>query len=183
MQKMPHDVVASQLSQFAPLVFNLVAEQNSMLQTSLWRDAIFNIGKTFPESWTFINIKKDFLPKLNRCLKDAGYGAPVTLYENFVKYVSINPLYKLEAQPNPAVEGKMNKASFKDRCNLVRELMQNMFAGLQNDESVAFHVELVASYYETLTFLLLKRVQPIMANEALKPEDKEFALGEITKVI
>ena len=123
MQKMPHDVVKTQLSQFAPLVFNLVAEQNSMLQTSLWRDAISNIGKTFPESWTFINIKKDFLPKLNKCLKDAGYGAPVTLYENLVKYVSINPLYKLEAQPNPALEGKINKASFKDRCNLVRELM------------------------------------------------------------
>ena len=31
MQKMPHDVVKTQLSQFAPLVFNLVAEQNSML--------------------------------------------------------------------------------------------------------------------------------------------------------
>lgn len=58
-----------------------------------------------------------------------------------------------------------------------------MFAGLQNDESVAFHVELVAGYYETLTFLLLKRVQPVMANDALKPEDKEFALNEITKVI
>ena len=54
---------------------------------------MFNIGKSFPESWSHINIKKDFLPKVNKCLKDAGYGAPVTLYENFVKYVSVCPIY------------------------------------------------------------------------------------------
>ena len=78
----------------------MVGEQNSLLQTSLWRDAIFQIGSKFPESWTYVNIKKDFLPKLNKCLKEAGYGAPVALYENFVKYVSINPLYKLETKPN-----------------------------------------------------------------------------------
>lgn len=118
---------------------------------------MFNIGKKFSHSWTYINIKKDFLPKLNKCLKEAAYGAPVTLYENFVKYVSICPVYQLTgaAQPN---EGKLNKVSFKERCNLLRELMQALFAGLKNDESVAFHLELVSSYYETLTFLLLKRV-------------------------
>jgi len=93
--KMPEDVIRSQLSQFAPLVLNLVGEQNSLLQTSLWRDAIFNLGKSFPESWSFINIKKDFLPKLYKCLKDAGYGAPVILYENFVKYIPICPIYQL----------------------------------------------------------------------------------------
>mmetsp|Transcript_117 Transcript_117/g.172 ORF Transcript_117/g.172 Transcript_117/m.172 type:complete len:174 (+) Transcript_117:1417-1938(+) len=93
------------------------------------------------------------------------------------------PLYKLEAQSNPTVEGKMNKAGFKDRCNLLREVMQNLYAGLQNDESVAFHVEAVASFYETLTFVLLKRVQPMLANEALKPEEKEHALAEVAKVV
>ena len=98
------------------------------------------------------------MPKLNKCLKEAGYGAPVALYENFVKYVSINPLYKLETKPNPQRDGKMNKASFKDRCNLLREAMQSLYAGLQNDESVAFHLEAVASFFETLTFVLLKRI-------------------------
>lgn len=91
--KMPQDVIRGQLSQFAPLVFNLIDEKNSLLQTTLWRDALFNIGRNYPESWSNINIKKDFLPKLIRCLKEAGYGAPVTLYENFVKYVSICPIY------------------------------------------------------------------------------------------
>ena len=57
-----------------------------------------------------------------------------------------------------ARDGKLNKASFKERCNLLREAMQSLYAGLQNDESVAFHVEAVASFFETLTFILLKRV-------------------------
>ena len=90
---MPEDVIRGQLNQFAPLVFNLIGEKNSLLQTSLWRDAMFSIGKNFPECWTYVNIKKDFLPKLNSCLKEAGFGAPVTMYENFVKYVSICPIY------------------------------------------------------------------------------------------
>ena len=80
-------------------MFSLVEEQNSLLQTSLWRDAIFNLGKTFPECWTHVNIKRDFLPKLNKCLKGAAYGAPVVLYENFVKFVSVCPIYHLSNKP------------------------------------------------------------------------------------
>ena len=157
-------------------------DDNSLLQTSLWRDAIFNIGKSFPESWLYINIKKEFLPRLNKCLKQAGFGAPVTVYENFVKYVSICPIYHLSpvAQAN---EGKLNKVSFKERCNLLKEVMQALYAGLQNDESVAFHGEAVASFYDTLTFVLLKRVQPMLALDTLKEEDKEFALKEVDKIV
>ena len=66
---------------------------------------------------------------------------------------------------------------------MLREAMQSLYAGLQNDESVAFHVEAVASFFETLTFILLKRVQPMLADESVKPEEKEFALNEIAKVI
>lgn len=104
------------------------------------------------------------------------------MYENFVKYVSICPLYQLTnvATPN---EGKLNKASFKERCNLLREAMQALYAGLQTDESVAFHVEHVASYFETLTFVMLKRVQPMLADASLKDEEKEFAINEISKII
>lgn len=97
------------------------------------------------------------MPKLSKCLKEAGYGAPVTLYENFVKYVSICPIYQLTNTPQPN-EGKLNKASFKERCNLLRETFVALWAGLETDESVAFHVEHVACYFETLTFVLLKRV-------------------------
>ena len=34
---------------------------------------------------------------------------------------------------------KNNKASFKDRCNLIRELMLNLYSAMQNDEAVQFH--------------------------------------------
>lgn len=61
--------------------------------------------------------------------------------------------------------------------------MQALYAGLQTDESVAFHVEHVASYFETLTFVMLKRVQPMLADASLKDEEKEFAINEISKII
>jgi len=77
-------------------VFDLVSEPNSFLQGTLWKDAIFTLGVNFPEEcWKFIQIKKNFIPKLHTCLKAAGFGSPVALYQNFVKFVSIFPLFKL----------------------------------------------------------------------------------------
>lgn len=55
----------------------------------------------------------------------------------------------------------MNKASFKDRCGLIREVMLALYSGMQNDEAVVFHQDLVNSYCESLTFILLKRVQQV----------------------
>jgi hypothetical protein len=48
---------------------------------------------------------------------------------------------------------------------------------------VAFHIEHVTSYFETLTFVLLKRVSPMLADTALKQEEKDFALVEISKIV
>ena len=67
---MPVELVRSHIPALAPLVFNLVDEPNSLLQTTLWREAIFTIAKNFPDDcWKTIAIKKTFLPKLNTCLQ------------------------------------------------------------------------------------------------------------------
>jgi hypothetical protein len=98
--QMPDNVVQQHIPQIAPLVFSLVGEDNSHLQTTLWREAIFTIGKNFADScWNTVAIKKDFLPKLYKCLKEAGYGAQTALYENFVKYLSVCPIYNLTTGP------------------------------------------------------------------------------------
>jgi hypothetical protein len=117
------------------LVHSLVSEDNSQLQSTLWRDALFSLGKNFPNSWESTNIKKNFLSKLYSSLKGSGFGSPSALYENFVKFVSIFPFYHLIDYH----EDKLNKASFKERCNLLRETLTNLYLGLKNDESVAFH--------------------------------------------
>ena len=57
---------------------------------------MFTLGKNQPECWTYVNLKKDFLPKVNKCLKEAAYGAPIALYQNFVKFVSVCPLFQLK---------------------------------------------------------------------------------------
>jgi len=75
-------------------------------------------------------------------------------------------------------EDKLNKASFKDRCGLIREVMVNHYIGIQNDEAVVFHQDLVNSYCESLTFILQKRVQQIQSGP-----DLDFALKQMEKVI
>jgi hypothetical protein len=135
---------------------------------------LFTLGKNQPECWIYVNLKKDFLPKLNKCLKEAAFGAPVALYQNFVKFVSVCPLYQLKEFK----DDKLNKASFKERCNLIRECMVNLYYGLSNDEAVTFHRELINSYAETLTFILLKRIGPLEVKA-----DLDFALVQMEKVI
>ena len=176
---LPQDVVANHISQLAPLVHGLVGEDNFQLQTTLWREAFFTLGKNFPNSWENTNIKKNFLPKFNQALKTSAFGAPTALYENFVKFVSIFPLYHLIDYK----EDKLNKASFKERCNLLRETLTTLYQGLKNDESVAYHQDLMRSYFETFSFILLKRVQPLIQSESESEEDKEFAILQMKKCI
>jgi hypothetical protein len=98
------------------------------------------------------------LPKLYTCLKASAFGSPASLYENFVKFTSIFPLYHLVDY----TEDKTNKASFKERASLIRETLTTLSQGLKNDESVAFHQDLMKCYFETFAFLVLKRVQPLI---------------------
>lgn len=123
---MPSEVVKAHTPQISPLVLAIVGDSNSVLQTTFWREALFTLGKNQPECWTFVNLKKDFHPKLNKCLKEAAFGAPVALYQNFVKFVSVCPIYQLKEFK----DDKLNKASFKERCNLIRECMVNLYNGL-----------------------------------------------------
>ncbi len=62
-------------------------------------------------------------------------------------------------------EDKNNKASFKERASLIRETLTTLYQGLKNDESVAFHQELMKCYFETFAFLVLKRVQPLIVSD------------------
>lgn len=123
---MPSEIVKAHTPQISPLVLAIVGDSNSVLQTTFWREALFTLGKNQPECWTFVNLKKDFIPKLNKCLKEAAFGAPVALYQNFVKFVSVCPIYQLKEFK----DDKLNKASFKERCNLIRECMVNLYNGL-----------------------------------------------------
>jgi hypothetical protein len=156
----------------------LIGEDNSSLQATLWRDALFILGKNFPNSWEHTNIKKNFLPKLYQSLKASGFGSPSALYDNFVKFVSIFPLYHLVDYK----EDKLNKASFKERASLLRETLTTLYQGLKNDEAVAFHQDLMKSYFETFAFLLLKRLTPLLSSSSSE-EDKDFALSQFKKCI
>jgi len=101
----------------------------------------------------------------------------MALYENFVKYASVCPLYQLTDIKD---DDKLNKASLKERANLIREMLSALYQGLRNEESVTFHRELVHSYFETLTFILIKRVEPL-SSKPDSAQDLEFVMTQILK--
>ena len=121
---MPHEIVKDHVKNLTPAILQLVAEQNPILQTTFWREALFTLCQKFPDCWDSVQIKKDVLPKLYKCLKENAFGAPTALYENFVKFLSVCPLYRLD------IEDKVNKASFKDRCGLIREVLLMLYQGI-----------------------------------------------------
>jgi hypothetical protein len=93
------------------------------------------LSKEHPKAWESVNIKKTFLPKLYQTLDNAGYGAPNALYENFVKFLSIFPFMHVDNYK----EDKQNKASFKERCNIIREIFKHLYLGIMNDDAPTFH--------------------------------------------
>ena len=56
--------------------------------------------------------------------------------------------------------------------------MLSLYNGIQNDEAVVYHQDLVNSYCETLTFILQKRLQQVSAGA-----DLDYALKQFEKVI
>ena len=81
-----------------------------------------------------------------------------------VKFVSVFPYFKLD-------EGKI---SLKDRAKFITQFFQHLFAGLKNDESVIYHNNLVSSYFESLSFFIWKRFQPLVERKEFNFEDEDI---------
>ena len=111
----PAEVSKYHIDQIIPHVFEMVQEDSSSVQGCLWRDAYFMIGMKYPEIWSKVNLKKQFIPGILACLKNSAYGAPTQLYQNLVKFASVFPSFRLTDYSEH--EGKSNKLSHKDRCN------------------------------------------------------------------
>ena len=72
-------------------------------------------------------------------------------------------------------DDKNNKFNLKDRSKFVTQFYQHLFAGLKNDEAPNFHRELTGAYFETLTFILVKRV--LLLAEKLKFDFEDDSLA------
>mmetsp|Transcript_1951 Transcript_1951/g.2844 ORF Transcript_1951/g.2844 Transcript_1951/m.2844 type:complete len:255 (-) Transcript_1951:3775-4539(-) len=167
---LPAEQTESHVVQLAPLIFEMVQEDNSIVQSTLWKEAYFTLGKHFPSVWSSITLKKAFIPGLMTCLKNAGFGATYALFPNLVKFVSVFPLFKLV----DFTEDKSNKYSVKDRAKFIVQFFQHLFAGLKNDEAANFHKELTGAYFETLAFFILKRFQPYCESINYDEDDANY---------
>jgi len=149
----PKDVAEKHVSEVAPMIFDMIAEDNAIVQGTLWSEALFTLGKQFPEVWSLINLKKNFIQSMLSCVKNSGFGASLTMYPNLLKFLSVFPLFHLQGFE----DDKLNKFSVKDRAKFLVQFYQHLFAGLKNDEASIFHGHLIGSYFESLTFVILKR--------------------------
>ena len=45
LQNLPKDVTEAHVAQLAPLIFDMVQEDNPIIQNILWKEAYFTLGK------------------------------------------------------------------------------------------------------------------------------------------
>ena len=95
---MPQEHVDLQVAQLSKAILPLVGEDNSLIQAVFWREALFKLCDNrskgvWPDA---AKIKKDFMPKLSACFKNAGFGAAKTLYENIPVIFSVLPILNFE---------------------------------------------------------------------------------------
>ena len=172
LQNLPRDVTEAHIGQLAPLVFDMVQEDDSIIQHTLWKETYFTLGKQFPEVWSLVSLKKSFTPGLLTCLKNCGFGATSAVYPNLVKFLSVFPLFQLL----DFKDDKNNKFSIKDRAKFLTTFYQHLLAGLKSDEASNFHRELTGAYFETLTFFIIKRFLPFLSSKDFNFDDEGVEL-------
>ena len=63
------------------------------------------------------------------------------------------------------------------------QFYQHLFAGLKNFEAANYHQVLTAAYFESILFLLVKRVQPYLEKNPEDSEEKTYLLQQIQLII
>ena len=216
------------IHKLANSIFSAIADQSSQVQRQLWSIVLFNFSHNFEDKiWSVIDIKKGLLPQLHTCLKNSGFGAHAQLYQNFVSFISILPIFVLhkpletaykvesnnptkkteekeEIKDNQEQEGqeKPNKSknkkkgknkgnkgnegggekviknsfSVSEKINIMFEIMKSHFSGINLEVAVAFSDDIVNSYYDSMSFLYLKRVIPSIQALSESKDDKSLAI-------
>ena len=76
----PRAVTELHIKTIAPMIFDMVLEDNPLIQATFWKEAVYNLSAAFPQVWSLINLKKSFNQNLLNCVKNGGYGASIAMY-------------------------------------------------------------------------------------------------------
>lgn len=180
-KNLPVEYTEQHLPTLAPMIFEMVQDDSTVVQSCLWRDGYYTLGDKFPQVWSLVSLKKGFIPGAMTCLKNSGFGAASSLYQNLIKFVSVFPVFHL----HNFKDDKANKFTVKDRANFLTQFYQSLYAGRKNDEAANTHHELTGAYFESLTFYLLKRFTPFAEAKAFDFGDDELshAWNQVKQVI
>lgn len=82
------------LPQIVPSIFEMIDEDNSIIQSYLWKDVFFTLGSKYPKQMV---ATKKLKSSILKCLRNAAYGAAGSLYTNLLKFISVFPGFAFQA--------------------------------------------------------------------------------------
>lgn len=149
----PEDMMTHQKSNLIKFVLLIVDDKERMVQQILWKDTLLTALKKSDEEIWNDKMKTCFIPKFLECIKKCAFGISTTLYNNLVIVIS-NLSF---ASANFSKE-EMKEEVIKNRIIFFRDILDNMFKGIEDDEIKFFAEHLISSYFECLYFILFKRI-------------------------
>ena len=149
----PEDLMTNQRSNLIKFVLLIVDDKERMVQQILWKGTLLTALKKSDEEIWNEKMRTNFVAKFLECIKKCAFGISTTLYNNLVIVIS-----NLSFASATFSKDEMKEEVIKNRIILFRDILDNMFIGIEDDEIKFFAEHLISSYFECLYFILFKRI-------------------------
>ncbi|KZV39908.1 hypothetical protein F511_04548 [Dorcoceras hygrometricum] len=89
-KNIPHSITEGDMRPLAAAILGSFQEKNPACHSSMW-DTVLLLTKSFPNSWTFVNVQKTILSRLWNFLKNGCFGSQQVSYPVLVLFLEIVP--------------------------------------------------------------------------------------------
>ncbi|XP_073156926.1 E3 ubiquitin-protein ligase listerin [Henckelia pumila] len=89
-KNIPHAISEGDMRTLAATILGSFQEKNPACHSSMW-DTVLLWTKTFPDSWTFVNVQKTILSRLWNFLKNGCFGSQQVSYPALLLFLEIVP--------------------------------------------------------------------------------------------
>ncbi|CAA0838114.1 E3 ubiquitin-protein ligase listerin [Striga hermonthica] len=159
-KNIPHAISEGDVKVLAGTILGSFQENNPACHASMW-DALLLFTKTFPDSWTCVNVQKTILSRLWNFLKNGCYGSQQMSYPALVLF--------LEAVPSRAITGN----------NLFLEFFESLWAGRYLSYSSHADLSLFFHALEECLVWVLRNTSRYFADVAAMHHFQHTLVGEI----
>lgn len=89
-KNLPHAISEGEMRALAATILGSFQEKDPACHSSMW-DTVLLLTKSFPDSWTFVNVQKTILNRLWNFLKNGCFGSQQVSYPALVLFLEIVP--------------------------------------------------------------------------------------------